>query len=151
MYDSLPPLPAPRSAAELRQMSPVSLAFLGDAVYELLVRAYLIESGIKNANRLHLKAIGLVNAGAQARAIPLILPMLTDEEKEFLRRGRNANTSHIPKNADPLDYRRATGFEALFGYLYLRGDGRRLLCVFRAAVGAQREENSGDLAAADPA
>lgn len=117
-------------------LGPVTLAFLGDAVFGLMVREHLIRSGIAGAAKLHRKAVSLVNAGAQAKAVDRVLPMLTPREREILRRGRNANTSHVPKNADLLDYRHATGLEALFGYLYLAGEKERLREIFLAALGA---------------
>lgn len=112
-----------------RMLSPITLAFLGDAVYELAVRERLIRRGGVDANRLHKKTIEFVNAGAQARAVEKIKPFLSREEQDILRRGRNANTSHVPKNAALLDYRHATGFEALLGFLYLCGENERILQI----------------------
>ena len=116
----------PCARDSVRQMSPVTLAFMGDAVYEILVREYLIRQGNAQAGLLHRKAIRFVRAAAQAEAAEKILPELTQEEQDILRRGRNANTSHTPKNADILDYRHATGLEALFGYLFLCGENERI-------------------------
>lgn len=113
-----------------RALSPVTLAFLGDAVYEILVRSYLVRNYHVSPAKLHRASIGFVNAAAQARAVAGILPTLTDEERGILRRGRNASTSHIPKNADVLDYRHATGLEALFGSLYLSGKTARINEIF---------------------
>lgn len=115
-------------------MSPVTLAFLGDAVFGLMVRAYLIKKGVTHAGRLHRQAVSYVCAGAQAQAMTRLMPVLTPEEQAIFRRGRNANTTHVPKNANALDYRRATGLEALFGFLYLNGQFDRLQEIFDAVV-----------------
>ena len=125
-----------------RLRGPVTLAFMGDAVYEILVREYLIRKSRAPAGKLHCEAVGYVNAAAQARAAATILPLLTAEERKILRRGRNANTARVPKNAVPLDYRHATGLEALFGYLYLNGEFERIRALFEAIVAA-REAASG--------
>jgi ribonuclease-3 family protein len=111
-------------------LSPVALAFMGDAVYETLVRNYLISVLRLNSAKIHKACVGFVKASEQARAVRLILPILTDEERTILRRGRNANTTHVPKNAAPSDYRYATGLEALFGYLYLCGREARIGEIF---------------------
>jgi len=121
---------APVKVDKIRMMSPVTLAFIGDAVYGLLVREHLIKSGILNANILHRLTIGYVSAKSQAKAAELIAPLLSTEEKNTFRRGRNANTSHVPKNSSPIDYRHATGLEALVGYLYLRGESKRIDEIF---------------------
>ena len=118
----------------LRMMSPVTLAFIGDAVFSLLVREYLIRQGITRADTLHRESVAYVRAGAQACAVERLQPVLTQEERDVLRRGRNANTTHVPKNANPIDYRNATGLEALFGYLYLGGRRERLRGIFSAVV-----------------
>jgi ribonuclease-3 family protein len=121
-----------------RQLSPITLAFLGDAVYEQLVREYIIRQ-MSNLlpSKLHKKSVGLVNATAQAEAVRRIMSSLTIEEHDILRRGRNANSSHIPKNANPLDYRHATGLEALFGYLFLCGEHYRIKQIFELIINNQ--------------
>lgn len=103
-----------------RQMSAATLAFLGDAVYELLARQKLAVTTIP-AGKLHRMAIGMVCAGAQSQAYEVLEPLLTEEELAVLKRGRNTHPSHTAKNAKVADYRRATGVEALFGYLWLCG------------------------------
>lgn len=124
-----------------RQLGPVTLAFMGDAVYEQLVREYLIRNRNLPAYKLHKEAVEYVNASAQAHAVEFILPLLTSEEQDILRRGRNANNTHVPKNADPLDYRHATGFEALFGYLFLCGENERIKEIFDVVV-KEKESNN---------
>ncbi|MDO5041311.1 MAG: ribonuclease III domain-containing protein [Peptoniphilus sp.] len=114
----------------IRELSPLSLAFVGDAVYELLVRLYVLK-GNKNVNTLHRKAIQYVKAQAQARGSELIMDRLTEEELSVFKRGRNANPHTVPKNAKIVDYRMATGLEALFGYLYLRNEGSRIIELFK--------------------
>ncbi len=114
----------------IRELSPLSLAFVGDAVYELLVRLYVL-SGNKNVNTLHKKAIKYVKAQAQAKGSELIMERLTEEELGVFKRGRNANSHTVPKNAKIADYRMATGLESLFGYLYLRNEGSRIIELFK--------------------
>lgn len=113
-----------------KHQSPLALAFLGDAVYELLVRELVINSGSSSAHILHKKSIGYVNALSQAKAVDVVLPILTDEEKAILKRGRNANGNNVPKNVTDFDYRKATGLEALFGYLYLNRELDRISELF---------------------
>ena len=107
-----------------RQLSPLTLAFLGDAVFELHVRERLAEKGSAPVGALHRRAVNVVCAKAQSVAAELLLPLLTEEELTIYKRGRNSQSS-VPKNADPSEYRSATGLEALFGYLHLCGDRQR--------------------------
>lgn len=105
---------------EIPQISPAILAYLGDALYELVIRRYLVvEKGIKKTNRLHQEAVKLVRAEAQAKLARLIEPDLTAEEADVLRRGRNTKTGHVPVNVSPVIYRHSTGWESLIGFLYL--------------------------------
>lgn len=122
-----------------KQMSPLALAFLGDAVFELYVREKLLEQGNAPAQQLHRKAVGYVCARAQSQAVEEISGLLTPEEEGVFRRGRNAH-SHPPKNADVADYRRATGLEALFGYLHLCGDTARARELFEVIWGDSPKE-----------
>jgi|WetSurMetagenome_2_1015567.scaffolds.fasta_scaffold257752_2 ribonuclease III family protein len=115
---------------EVNRLSPVVLAFMGDAVYEILVRNYIVSVMHIPASKIHRACVAFVKAPAQAEAVRKITPLLTDEEHTVLRRGRNANTTHVPKNATPADYRYATGLEALFGYLYLCGRTERINEIF---------------------
>ena len=114
-------------APDLRTLSPLTLAYLGDAVYEQIVRTRLVLGGRCPVNRLHTAASRLVRASAQSAIIRYLEPDLTEEEHNVYRRGRNANSHTMAKNAAMSDYRRATGFEALIGYLYLKNDRERLL------------------------
>ncbi|MBQ7573963.1 MAG: Mini-ribonuclease 3 [Clostridia bacterium] len=109
------------------QLAPLSLAHLGDAVYELYVRNRVIhEHPTMPAHKLHLQTVKYVKAHAQSNSINAIMEILTDDEIAVFRRGRNAKSYTVPKNANLGDYHRATGFEALMGYLYLMGDVERL-------------------------
>lgn len=122
------------TGTEAEKLSPVVLAFMGDAVYETLVRNHLISVAHTPASKLHHACVEFVKASAQAEATRVLSPILSEEEHTILRRGRNANTTHVPKNAAPADYRYATGLEALFGYLYLSGRKERIEEIFDAIV-----------------
>lgn len=122
--------------AEVRAMGSLALAHVGDAVFELMVRLHLASAVTKNGS-LHRAAVGMVNAKAQAGDMERLLPLLSGEEAEVFRRGRNVKVHSVPKHATPGDYHAATGLEALFGYLYLMGRRERLNALFAAIV----EEN----------
>ena len=111
---------------DIREVPVSVLAYIGDAVYELYVRLHFMNQATGPSGLLHRQAISLVRASAQANAIKRLLPGLTEEECSVYRRGRNFQTSSMPKNADPADYHAATGFEALVGFLYLKGEQKRL-------------------------
>lgn len=119
---------------DIRAISSIGLAHLGDAVYELLVRAYLCAQGKATGKGLHRAAVELVKAPAQARLADQILPVLTAEELAVFKRGRNANVNTIPHNASRSDYLKATALECLFGYLYLQGATRRINELFNAMM-----------------
>lgn len=108
-----------------KQLSPLTLAFVGDCVFELFVRERLVCQANCPVNQLHQNSVAQVRCGAQAKSMEKIMPLLTEEEMAVFKRGRNAKTS-VPKNASSADYHAATGFEALFGYLYLKNDIVRL-------------------------
>ena len=111
-------------------ISSLGLAHIGDEVYEILVRTMLITDGHTTGAHLHQETTALVCAPAQSAAADRIVPLLTEEELGYFRRGRNANVKHIPKNATHAEYARATGLEALFGALYLLGRKPRLSELF---------------------
>lgn len=115
---------------DVKQYSPLGLAYIGDCVYELMVRERIIEQGNAPVNKLHKSTIKYVCASAQSNAVDKIMETLTDDEVAIYKRGRNANGSTVPKNAHPMEYRRATGLEALFGYLYLTEQMARLCALF---------------------
>ena len=112
-----------------RTYSPLALAYIGDAVYELIVRTMVINHGSIQVNKMHKKSASLVNAGTQAEMIRLILEELTEEETAVYKRGRNAKSVTTAKHATVVDYITATGFEALCGYLYLMGRLERLVTL----------------------
>lgn len=109
-----------------KQSNPATLAFLGDAVYELYVRERLTADGSRQAETLHNEAVRFVCASAQAKLFEVFMNELPEEETDILRRGRNAKTARVPKHSTPNDYRKATGIETLFGYLKLSGQNERL-------------------------
>lgn len=118
---------------KINTLSPLTLAFLGDSVYEMFVRTKILASGNRPANELHKLAVGYVKAKAQSIAAHKVLDMLTEEETAIYKRGRNTNIHTVPKNADMADYRHATALEALIGYLYLKGEEERLKTILNAA------------------
>ena len=121
----------PLSPAEAKQYSPLTLAFLGDSVYEVMVREMLLRQANRPARDLHTLAVAHVRAAYQAQAAAKLADHLSEEEADILRRGRNASGISVPKSATPADYRLATGFECLFGYLYLCGRTERLREIFQ--------------------
>ncbi|HIT01602.1 MAG TPA: ribonuclease III [Candidatus Enterenecus merdae] len=114
----------------LGQISSLGLAYLGDGVYELMVRAWLCLHGKATNKGMHRAALDYVAAPAQARLAQRILPLLTPQEQEVFRRGRNSRTATVPKGASVAQYHTATALEALFGWLYLRGETDRLNQLF---------------------
>lgn len=110
-------------------LSPLQLAYVGDAVYELFVRTYLLDKN-KNVNELHKEATKYVKAKGQANFVHELEEFFTEKEKSVIKKGRNAKSHTSPKNQDMVDYKYATGFEALFGYLYLREEYERMYEIF---------------------
>ncbi len=123
----------------IRNFSPLVLAYEGDAVYELLVRTHLLETKRCSVNNLHKEAKAFVCAAAQSAAMELLEPVLTEEEADIFRRGRNAKSYSHPKNADVISYRRATGLEAVFGFLHLCGRERRIHELFEYILAARED------------
>lgn len=119
---------------DIRTYSPLTLAYIGDAIYELVIRTILVEKGNTQVNKLHKRASGLVKASAQSAMIEKLKPYLTEEEMGVFKRGRNAKAATMAKNATMSDYRRATGFEALMGYLYLTEQWERMLELMKTGI-----------------
>lgn len=119
---------------ELRAISAIGLAHMGDAVYETLVRTWLCVHGKATGKELHRTTIALVCAQKQAELAQRVLPQLTEEELAVYKRGRNANIHAMPRSATPAQYHAATGLECLMGWLYLRGDKERAEQLFRAMM-----------------
>jgi len=115
---------------DANQYSPLTLAFLGDAVYEQLVRERLVLFANMPVRKLHQAAVDKVRAAFQSKAIDIIEPYLAEDEELVLKRGRNATGNTVPKSSNPIEYRRATGLEALFGYLYLQKKSERIVEIF---------------------
>jgi len=110
------------------------LAYVGDAVYELAVREYLISTGLVKVNRLHNETVKYVNAGAQSKVLHALEGMFTADEAAVARRGRNAKSPHTPRSAGMIEYRRSTALECLIGFLYLKGETGRLAEIMDAAL-----------------
>ena len=123
---------------DIRSYSPLTLAYIGDGIYELIIRTILVEKGNCPVNRLHKKASSLVKAAAQSGIMEIIEKELTPKELSVYRRGRNAHSPTMAKHATMADYRRATGFEALIGYLYLKEEYTRMITLIRMGI---REED----------
>lgn len=119
---------------DIRTYSPLTLAYIGDAVYEVVIRTILVKKGNCPVNQLHKKASSLVRASAQSAMMETLEPLLTEEEHSVYKRGRNAHSPTMAKNATMSDYRRATGFEALMGYLFLKDDYARMLELIRMGI-----------------
>ena len=122
------------------QISAAHLAYLGDCDYELLVREYLVKRG---CSRPSVESLSYVTASAQSKALEKLLPVLTEGEEDAYRRGRNCVHGNTPKHSTVSEYRRATGFEALFGYLYVKGDTERLRKLFVLAF-SENDDNTAE-------
>ena len=128
------------SEEQARAYSPLTLAFFGDSVYEVLVRQKIVLGGSCPSSKLHKAAVEKVRASYQSAAIDLIEPMLTDAEADIIRRGRNSHVATVPRSSNPREYRRATALEALFGYLYLIGANERMEELFEVIYNGKGEE-----------
>ena len=115
---------------DYRTLSGLSLAFIGDAVYELFIRKYILSKGEARVKDLHKDTVRLVNADFQADMTDVLMPHLREDEIAVFKRGRNAHAGHTPKNKSEAQYHKSTGFEALIGYLYLKKDFERLDFIF---------------------
>ena len=122
------------SKGDISQMSPLVWAYMGDAVYEKFIREYVIRQGLCKNGLLHKKSIKYVSAKGQSQILKEIEDFLTDEEKDIVRRGRNSNPHSTAKNADIVEYKYATGFEALIGWLYLNEKKERLEEILKKCV-----------------
>lgn len=115
--------------------SPLTLAYIGDGIYEIIIRTFIVtKAGNEQVNKLHKKSSNLVKAETQAKLVHIIMDKLTPEEERIYKRGRNAKSFTAAKNASIGDYRTATGFEALCGYLYMKGDMERLLFLVKYGI-----------------
>ena len=122
------------SKQQIDAISNLGLAHMGDCVFEILCRGYLCAQGETTVDRLHRDTINLVKATAQAKFVDKLVPLLTEEELSYYRRGKNAHVHAVPKSATPAEYAKATGLEALFGALYLAGRTERINELFKAVM-----------------
>ena len=120
----------------------LSLAFIGDAVYEILVREHLLEHGSLQVGKLHKMAVEMGRASFQANVFDFLEPIVSEEERGILHRGRNASATHIPKGANAIEYRKATGVESLFGWLYLEQKNERIREIFEIILEHSKKEVS---------
>jgi len=126
--------------AQVRQYSPLTLAYAGDAAYELVIRTMLVRRANQPVHRLHRQASSLVKAEKQSEMAGILEPLLTEEEAQIYRRGRNARANTHARSAGIQEYRRATGFEAVIGFLWLSGRKERMLDLIAAGLQISREE-----------
>ena len=119
---------------DIRTYSPLTLAYIGDGVFELVIRSLVVGEGNRRASDLHRRTSQIVKARSQAEMAECLLPVLTPEESDVYRRGRNAHSPTMAKHATMADYRKATGFEALIGYLYLTDRFERILFLVKEAL-----------------
>ena len=122
------------SDSDIKAISNLGLAHMGDCVFEILCRAYLCAKGGKNVGNLHRDTINMVKASSQAKFMDTLLPHLTEEELSFYRRGKNSHVHAVPKSCTPAEYAKATGLEALFGALYLAGRTDRINELFKLVM-----------------
>ena len=122
------------SDGDIKAISNLGLAHMGDCVFEILCRAYLCAKGGKNVGNLHRDTINMVKASSQAKFMDALLPHLTEEELSFYRRGKNSHVHAVPKSCTPAEYAKATGLEALFGALYLAGQTDRINELFKLVM-----------------
>jgi len=120
--------------ADLKTYSPLTFAYIGDCIYDLVIRTLVVKQGNCQPNKLHKRASALVKASAQAELIEKIMPELTEEEVRIYKRGRNAKSYTIAKNASMIDYRKATGLETLMGYLYMKEDTGRIIDLIKMGL-----------------
>ena len=126
---------------DVQEYSPLTLAYIGDGIYDLVIRTLVINRGNKQVQKLHQETSALVQASAQSRMMRVLQDKLTEEEHAVYKRGRNAKSVSPAKNQSVTDYRRATGFEALMGYLYLKKDWKRMLGLIRDGLESLEEED----------
>ena len=122
------------SREEINAISNLGLAHMGDCVFEILCRGWLCARGETTVDRLHRDTINMVKATSQAKFVEKLLPLLTEEELSYYRRGKNAHVHAVPKSCTPAEYAKATGLEALFGAMYLAGQTERLNELFKAVM-----------------
>jgi len=125
---------------DVRTYSPLTLAYIGDCIYDLIIKSLVIGNGNKQVNKMHKETSSLVQAATQSLMMRKLQDLLTDEERAVYKRGRNAKSVSPAKNQSVTDYRRATGFEALMGYLYLKKEYKRMLELVKIGLDSLNEE-----------
>ena len=130
-----------KDEAEINQLSPLTWAYIGDCIFELYIRTKLVNETKLKPHELHVKAINFVKASAQAEMLHNIQQNLTQEEQDIVRRGRNAENHHLPKNSNIQEYMYSTAFEALIGYLYLCKKETRVKEIIKMAIQSKEEKN----------
>ena len=126
---------------DMKEYSPLTLAYIGDSIYDLMIKSLVVNEGNRQVNKLHKETSAFVQASAQSQMMRTLQGQLTEEEHAVYRRGRNAKRVSPAKNQSLTDYRRATGFEALMGYLYLRQDYKRMLDLIKLGLDSIKGEN----------
>ena len=126
---------------DVREYSPLTLAYIGDSIYDLIIKSLVINQGNKQVNKLHQDTSSLVQASAQSRMMRSMQEHLTEEEHAIYKRGRNAKSVSPAKNQSVTDYRRAPGFEALMGYLYLKKEWKRMLDLVKIGLDSMQADN----------
>ena len=126
---------------DMKEYSPLTLAYIGDSIYDLMIKSLVVNEGNRQVNKLHKETSAFVQASAQSQMMRTLQGQLTEEEHAVYRRGRNAKSVSPAKNQSLTDYRRATGFEALMGYLYLRRDYKRMLDLGKLGLVSIKGEN----------
>lgn len=144
MYPDIHDIPAPAeiSTADINMTGGLSLAFIGDSVFDLLIRGHILSKGDARVEQLHKNAVQYANAAFQAKAAEKLFPLLSEEEAAVYKRGRNAHSAHTPKNKSEAQYHKATGFEALIGWLYLMRRFDRLYELFEIILTVEEEDKS---------
>lgn len=130
---------------DVREYSPLALAYLGDAVFDLVVRSLVLNKGNKPVQKLHKETSAVVQASSQSKMMRVLQEMLTEEEHQVYKRGRNSKTVSPAKNQSVTDYRRATGFEALIGYLYLKREYQRMLELIKTGIDSLDEDGKKEI------
>ena len=133
-----------RTIDEVNQLSPLTWAYVGDCVYELYIRTYLINKTNLKPHKLHIESIKFVKASSQAKMLNNIYDDLSDEEKDIVRRGRNAQNHHLPKHSNDQEYMYATAFEALIGYLYLCKNIKRVNEIIELSVENENDDKKNE-------
>lgn len=129
------------SETEAEQYSPLTLAYIGDSIYDLIIKTKVISAGNKQVKKLHQTTSSMVQASAQSEMMRVLQELLTEEERAVYKRGRNAKSVSPAKNQSLTDYRRATGFEALMGWLYLKKDWKRMIDLIKIGLAHLEEVN----------